>query len=471
VLLKDRAGRRYDSPGRKTRDPVPGNDVTLTIDAELQEIAERGLDEAVTQMRAEGGDVVFLDPNTGELLALASRQAAGGGAPSASTFTDPFEPGSTAKLFTAAALLTRDRVKPTDEVSGENGVWFMPVTSGGKTRRIADAHAVRGELTLARAIQVSSNIAMAKFASRLRPEEQFETLRDFGFGTPTSAEFPGESRGILALPHRWQPMYTRASLAMGYEFAVTPVQLAAAYAAIANDGVLLAPTLVREVRDPAGNLIYRHRPEPVRRVVSPTIAAELRELLREAAGEGGTGELAQLANYSVLGKTGTAVRFVDGRYVHGQYTASFAAIFPADHPQLVVIVKIDNPRGNYYGGLTAAPVTRTMLQQALASRRVAIDRGLLADRDSTVPAAKKTLAAAPAGASPVVITLPYRGPDADARPRPVPDVLGRSTREAALALHRRGFRVTLRGLGRVVRTVPAGGEVARGGSAVLVEAE
>src|SRR6185295_13375475 len=312
VLLKDRAGRRYDSPGRKTRDPVAGNDVTLTLDAELQEIAERGLDDAVAQTQAEGGDVVFLDPNTGELLALASRRAAGGGAPSASTFTDPFEPGSTAKLFTAAALLVHKRVTPGDAVSGENGVWNMPTTATGRTRRIADTHVQRGTLTLARAVQVSSNIAMAKFSSRLRPEEQFEMLRDFGFGTPTTAEFPGESRGILALPHRWQPNYTRASLAMGYEFAVTPVQLAAAYGAIANDGVLLAPTLVLEVRDPAGALLYRHRPEPVRRVVSPEIAAQLREFLREAAGEGGTGERAQLTNYAVLGKTGTAIRFVDG---------------------------------------------------------------------------------------------------------------------------------------------------------------
>jgi cell division protein FtsI (penicillin-binding protein 3) len=471
VLLKDVTGRRYDSPNRKTRDPVPGNDVTLTIDAELQEIAERGLDDAIGQMEAEGGDVVFLDPNSGELLALASRQAAGGGAPSASSFTDPFEPGSTAKLFTAAALLMHDRVGETDAVSGENGVWDMPTTSTGKTRRITDAHAQRRKLTLAQAIQVSSNIAMAKFSSRLRPEEQFEMLRDFGFGTPTGAEFPGESRGILALPHRWQPMYTRASIAMGYEFAITPVQLAAAYASIANDGVLLAPTLVREVRDPSGELLYRHQPEPVRRVVTSEIAARLREFLREAAGTGGTGEQAQLTNYSVLGKTGTAVRFVDGRYVRGQYTASFAAIFPADHPQLVVIVKIDNPRGRYYGGLTAAPVTRTMLQQALASRRVAIDRGRLAARDSVVPERTQRLATGPAGPPPVVVSLPYRPPEQSDAPRPVPDVAGRSIREAALALHRRGFRVSLRGLGRVVRTVPGAGESARPGSAVLVLAE
>ncbi|HEX6617797.1 MAG TPA: penicillin-binding transpeptidase domain-containing protein [Gemmatimonadales bacterium] len=470
VLLKDRAGRRYDSPGRKVRDPVPGNDVTLTIDAELQEIAERGLDDALEQMKAEGGDVVFLDPETGELLALASRRAAGGGAPSASTFTDPFEPGSTAKLFTAAALLMHERVTPEDEVSGENGVWNMPTNSRGRTRRISDAHAEHGGLTLAHAIQVSSNIAMAKFSQRLRPEEQFEMLRDFGFGTPTGAEFPGESRGILAFPDHWQPMYTRASMAMGYEFGVTPVQLAAAYGAIANDGVLLTPTLVREVRSPEGEILYRHRPEPVRRVVTSEVAAKLREFLREAAGAEGTGGRAQLANYSVLGKTGTAVRFVDGHYVHGQYTASFAAIFPADHPQLVVIVKIDDPRGSYYGGLTAAPVTRMMLQQALASRRVAIDRGRLAATEEAPPETRAPVAAAP-GPAPVLVTLPYRAPEADSALRPVPDVAGRSIREAALALHRRGFRVDLRGLGRVARTVPGAGENARPGSPVLVLAE
>src|SRR5919202_5662400 len=168
-------------------------------------------------------------------------------------------------------------------------------------------------------------------------------------------------------------MYTRARVAMGYEFGVTPVQLAAAYGAIANGGILLTPTLVREIHNPAGFPIYRHHAEPVRRVVSTQVAAQLREFLRGAASEGGTGEEAQLVNYTVLGKTGTAVRFENGRYVSGEYTASFAALLPADDPQLVVIVKIDNTHGKYYGGLTAAPVTRTMLQQALASRRLALE--------------------------------------------------------------------------------------------------
>ena len=471
VLLKDRAGRRYDSPSRQVRDPVPGNDVVLTIDAELQEIAERGLADALEEMKAEGGDVVFLDPRTGELLALASRQVVPGAVPRASTFTDPFEPGSTAKLFTAAALLRYGLVDSSDAVFGERGTWAMPVTRGGRVRLIRDVHPHKGNLTLAEAIRTSSNIAMAKFSLRLTPEQQYETLRDFGFGTPTGAEFPSESRGRLAFPHRWQPMYTRASMAMGYELGVTPVQLAAAYAAIASGGVLLAPTLVREVRDPSGEVLFTREPEPVRRVVSPEIAGRLQELLRGAVEEGGTGSEAQLANYTVLGKTGTARRYEGGGYVPGKYTSTFAAIFPADDPQLVVIVKIDNPKGSYYGGRTAAPVTRTMLQQALASRRVAIDRGRLAPGEARVPT---TPVAAPGTAvsKPVTaVSWPYRPAAAESDPVTVPSVVGRSVRDAALALHRRGFRMSLRGMGRVLRTVPEAGETAPREASVTVWAQ
>jgi cell division protein FtsI (penicillin-binding protein 3) len=472
VLLKDRAGRRYDSPSRLVRDPVAGNDVVLTIDAELQEIAERGLADALEAMKAEGGDVVFLDPKTGELLALASRQVHPGSVPRASTFTDPFEPGSTAKLFTAAALLRYGLVDSTDTVFGERGSWNMPVTRSGRVRLIRDVHAHQGSLTLAEAIRTSSNIAMAKFSLRLTPGQQYEALRDFGFGTPTGAEFPSESRGMLASPHRWQPMYTRASLAMGYELGATPVQLAAAYGAIANDGILLAPTLVREVRDPTGLVLFAREPEPVRRVVSPEIARRLQDLLRGAVEEGGTGTEAQLVNYPVLGKTGTARRYENGGYAAGKYTSSFAAIFPADDPQLVVIVKIDNPKGSYYGGRTAAPVTRTMLQQALASRRVAIDRGRLAPADARVtPIVAPGSPVAGASKPVTVVSWPYRRAEGSAEPVAVPSVAGRSVRDAALALHRRGFRMSLRGMGRVVRTAPAEGESAPPGASVTVWAE
>ncbi len=469
VLLKDRSGRRYDSPSRRVREPVAGHDVYLSLDAALQEIAERALADAIDRLKAEAGDVVLLDPRTGELLALASRHT-NAALSRPSPLTDPFEPGSTAKLFTAAALLRGAKVDDDDAVSGENGEWIM-TTARGATRRITDTHKERGTLTLAHAIGVSSNIAMAKFAQRLAPAEQYEALRDFGFGSPTGVEFPSESRGRLARPDRWQPMYTRASMAMGYELGVTPVQLAAAYGAIANDGVLLTPTLLREVRRVDGTLVYRRQPEPVRRAVSPEIAARLREFLGRAVGDGGTGERGQLTNFPLLGKTGTARRFVNGRYVH-EHTASFAALFPADDPQLVVIVKIENPRGEYYGGLTAAPLTKMMLQQALASRRVAIDRSALATAESAqVPAASPPVSAtepARPRSPAAVVAWPRAKPAPSRQPLPVPAVQGTSAREAALALHRLGFRVALRGSGRAVRTAPAAGELATPGSIVIV---
>jgi hypothetical protein len=205
-------------------------------------------------------------------------------------------------------------------------------------------------------------------------------------------------------------------------------------------------------------------------VVTPAVAAQLREFLRGAATEGGTGEEAQLVNYTVLGKTGTAVRFENGRYVHGTYTASFAALFPADDPQLVVIVKIDNPRGKYYGGLTAAPVTRTMLQQALASRRIAIEHTRLPSRDQG--AVQESLSRNPEPTpTRVVLSWPYQVTDTLPRERPIPSVDGRPVREAILALHRSGFRVSLKGLGRVSRTAPTAGETANVGTMVVVWTE
>src|SRR5689334_22825730 len=258
VVLKDRAGREYESPARVIAPPAPGLDVVLTLDAELQEIAQRALDDALRRMDADGGDVVMLDPATGEVLALASRTRDGSARPSA--FTDTFEPGSLAKIFTAASLLSLRRVAPTDRVSGEDGKWRL------RGRTITDEQPLPS-LTLADAIRVSSNIAIAKFAGRLAPEEQYATLRAFGFGAPTGIEFPSEAAGRLRAPSDWTRL-SAASLAMGYELAVTPIQVAVAYGALANDGVLLQPTLIREVRSASGRVRYRHRPEPVRRVVS-----------------------------------------------------------------------------------------------------------------------------------------------------------------------------------------------------------
>ena len=456
VVLKDRGGREYVSPARVIKEPVAGSDIMLTLDAELQEIAQRALDEAVQRTQADGGDVIMLDPSTGEMLAIASRRRDGSVRPS--TFIDTFEPGSIAKIFAAAALLTRDLVRPNEEVSGEGGRYRFA------NRTIVDEEPLPS-LTLADAIRVSSNIAIVKFAARLSRDAQYTTLRDFGFGTPTGIEFPSEAAGRLRPPAEWTRP-SAASLAMGYEFAATPIQIAVAYGALANDGVLLQPALIRQVRRPTGRVAYRHRAEPVRRVVTPAVATALRELLRGVV-ESGTGTGAAMANFPVAAKTGTARRVVHGRYAPGQYTASFVALFPADRPQIVLVVKIDDPRtGSYFAAQAAAPVTRSMLEQALAARDVALDRARLS---TAAPLAPAPGLEGNDGVMPYVVQWPYRPDTVTAHPvRAVPEVSGRSMREAVRALHRRGFRVKLKGWGVALRTAPAAGDSAAAGSVVTL---
>src|SRR2546426_931340 len=370
VVLKDRAGREYESPARVIAQPVAGHDVVLTLDAELQEIAQRALDDALRRMDADGGDVVMLDPATGEVLAIASRQRDGTARPSA--FIDTFEPGSVAKIFAAAALLSLKRVRPSEHVSGEDGTYRLP----GRTITDEDPQPT---LTLADAIRVSSNIAIVKFAARLTPAE------------------------------------------------------------------------------------------PARRTVSPEIAAALRDLLRGVV-ERGTGSEAALTNFPVAAKTGTVRRVVNGHYAPGQYTASFAALFPADKPQLVLIVKIDNPhKGSHFAAQTAAPVTRSMLGQALAARTVALDRARLST--ATPPTAAVPLED-DGGVVPYVVPWPYRPDSAAVRRRQaVPDVTGLRLREAVRALHRRGFRVALKGWGTAEHTWPAAGDSATLGATVTLFAE
>ncbi|HXQ27763.1 MAG TPA: penicillin-binding transpeptidase domain-containing protein [Gemmatimonadales bacterium] len=455
VVLKDREGRQYVSPARVLAQPVSGNDVFLTLDAELQDIAQRALDAALARTQADGGDVIMLDPATGEVLAAASERRDGPERPSA--FTDAFEPGSIVKIFAAAALIERGLVSPTERVSGEGGRWRVG------HRLIVDEEPLDA-LTLADAIRVSSNIAIVQFADRLSPAAQYTTLRDFGFGIPTGVEFPGEAGGRLRLPSLWRGT-SQASLAMGYELAVTPIQVAAAYAALAAGGVLMTPTLIREVRGPDGTALYRHLPEPVRRAVTPAVADSLRALLR-AVVEHGTGTEASLAHFAVAAKTGTARRVVNGRYVPGDYTASFAALFPADHPQLVIVVKIEDPRaGSYFAAETAAPLTRAMLEQALAARDVPLERARLAE----APRALATGADADDGELDVqVVPWPHDSATSVPIEELVPAVAGRDVRAAVRVLRERGFEVVLNGSGTVRRTEPAAGDSARAGTAVTV---
>ena len=495
-LARDKDGRPLESPDGWTDQPKAGSTVVLTINNALQDICERELSIAVDSLRADGGDIVVMNPHTGEILALASNRV-GRTTFSNTAVTEPFEPGSTLKPFVAASLLERGRATPTDVVN----------THGGKLeldgRVISDMHKASA-LSLADVIRYSSNVGIVEFGQRLTPRQKYETFRDLGFGMPLGVPLPAEAPGTLREPKQWSKQ-TPASILMGYEIAVTPLQLVTAYSAIANGGELLEPHLVKEVRSLDGKVIYRAEPRAVRRVMSGEVARTVQQLLLAVVREG-TATKADLASFDVAGKSGTARRTSQNEgYTAGNYTASFVGLFPGNDPQYVVLVKLDSPKGAHYaGGDIAAPVTQIVLRAALAARDAALDRrDLAASEKMTVTqpehrAVERTSSGTPARIAQrdgqrsdrassdsydpngnvagramseetpsYVVELPSSPKSAriGISPRPIPDVRGLSVREAVRSLHAAGFRVRL--LSAPARaTLPVAGTIAPPGTLV-----
>ncbi|HJQ10127.1 MAG TPA: penicillin-binding transpeptidase domain-containing protein [Gemmatimonadaceae bacterium] len=491
-LARDKSGRPLDTPDAWSEDAKPGATVVLTINNTLQDICERQLAIAVDSLHANGGDIVMMNPHTGEILALASRRI-GTSSLANTAVTEPFEPGSTLKPFVAAALLEKGRAKPTDIVSTHNGKLELD------GRVITDMHKA-AQLSLADVIRYSSNIGIVEFGQRLTPRQKYETFRDLGFGMQLGVPLPAESPGTLREPRFWSKQ-TPASILMGYEIAVTPLQLVTAYAAIANGGELMEPHLVKEVRSNAGKVMYKAEPRAIRRVMSGETAHTVQQMMR-AVVEQGTATKADLATFEVAGKSGTARRTSTNLgYTTGNYTASFVGLFPAQDPQYVVLVKLDSPQGAHYaGGDIAAPVTQVVLRAALAARDAALDRQDLAVAEKPPPqdsaaAAGQSVAVERSSANvrrqssqvssatydpnenlgsvadqplpPVVVDLPstLHAAPAPSALRAVPDVRGLSVRAAVKTLHQAGFRVRLVEAPATF-TLPAAGAMAAPGTLV-----
>ncbi len=460
LARQDAIGNTYWLPDGELTAAQPGHDVLLTIDLALQTIAERELDNALARFGASGGDILLLDPRTGELLAAASRHNEG--YLRVPAFTDPYEPGSTLKPFLLANLLADGAASLVEKVDLESGEFR------DGSRLIRDVHSY-DSLTVADVVSHSSNVGAVKLARRLTPGQQYRYLRDFGFGVLTGIEHPAESEGLLRRPGQWSAL-SQASLAMGYEISVTSLQLATAYAALANDGVLMRPRLVKEVRDPSRRAIYEHRPEPIRRVVSARVAREVTGVLTSVVNEG-TGTRAAMVQLAMAGKTGTA-RLVTGGHYEQRYSASFVGFAPADDPRLVILTRLEDPQGSYYGGSVAAPVTQRTLEAALASRGILVDSHL--DVTSVVPASWGTRARPSRETGPFVFTVgdspaPWPAEMADENAeQTLPDLRGLPIRSAVARLHELGLRVELRAQGRVRRHDPVPGRrVKRGATVVL----
>ncbi len=445
-------------------EPTPGADIYLTIDSELQALAESVLEDAISESGAQGGDLLIVKPETGELLAAASRRE--GWIPHLAAATEPYEPGSTLKPFTVAALLSEGYARLEDKVDTGLGTYL----TAGRTVHDTRPH---GRLSLAEVLEVSSNVGMAKFAERLPRGVQYRYLRDFGFGTPTDLDYPSESAGLLRTPSRWSRQ-SSASLAIGYEIAVTPLQLAMAYSTLANGGRLMRPLIVKRADNPDGQSRWTTEPQVIRRVITEEIAEQLRAVLAHAVTQG-TGRTAGVRGISVAGKTGTALRFSSATGYSGEsYTASFVGLIPSDDPELVVLVKLDAPSGAYYGGQTAAPVMRTAVRAALAGSHWSAPP-LLGEPDFPDEKAGVSAGRVSAG-GPYVFALdaPLMRAQEDATifnsklRTVVPDVRGTSIRAAAYRLHDEGWRVVVQGGGRVESMRPSAGSMLERGRVVYI---
>ena len=373
MIMERDARRRWF--GRTGRPPSPGADLMLTLDEAIQYIVERELDAVMSASRARAGAVIVQDPHTGEILALANRPtfnpntyaAAGQDAMRNSAVGGSYEPGSTFKIITMAAAFEEGRATPDEPMDCQMG----SISVAG--HRINDWKAF-GILTVEQAFENSSDVCAIKLAMRVGNEEFYRYIRSFGFGAPSGIELPGEARGMVRPPERWWKASIGA-MAMGQEIGVTSLQMVGAASIIANDGVWVKPSVLRPNRL-ARPVQPVDVPETVaaresRRVVSVQTAARMQRLM-ESVVRTGTGKSAKPSGYSAAGKTGTAQKLdpATGTYSTHDYIASFVGYTPADSPQIAIIVVLDSPRGRYHGGEIAAPVFRSIAEQALAYRNL-----------------------------------------------------------------------------------------------------
>jgi cell division protein FtsI/penicillin-binding protein 2 len=355
---KDRKGNEIVVYRGVEQGPRHGLTVELTVDMGLQAILEDEIGSAWEDLRPAMAVGVMVDPKTGEILAMAARPHFDPNFPgSNSHWTNPatmgvIEPGSTFKIVVASAALSERVVDDKTLIYCENGRFSY----AGRTLR--DVHAY-GRMGVRDILVKSSNIGSAKMGLMLGPDRYYEYVRRFGFGEKTGVDLPGEVPGLLPPPSRWDKL-TITRMPMGHAIAVTPLQLAMAMGVIANGGHLMRPQIVRAVRDPDGNEVFRTRPEVVRRVISGEVARFVGDALCGVTAAGGTARLADVPGFQVAGKTGTAQRLdPDGGYAAGKYVVSFLGYMPAEDPAFVCLVLIDDAtitKGANYGGLVAAPV-------------------------------------------------------------------------------------------------------------------
>lgn len=479
IMQRDGRGRLRPGVNPEREAAQDGRGLELTIDIEFQRVAEEELRRGVLETGAVSGTVVAIEPSTGDILAMASMPSfnpnrldkASPDAIRVRAITDQYEPGSTMKAITAAALLEERKIAPTDQVDGLGGQLQI------HKHVVIDDHPI-GKTTFAIALEQSSNVVFASVAQRLDDRTYYKYVRDFGFGIPSGIDLPGEIRGVLKRPNEFDAT-TKYFMAFGYELSATALQVLNAYATIANGGVMMEPRVVRAIRAPDGDVHRVIQPQRVRRVISESTAETLTKMLVGVV-ENGTGSRARIPGLHIAGKTGTAQQLEDGLYSQKSYTASFVGYYPADEPKVAMIVMLDRPKTSIYGGSTAAPIFRRVVQKTMTmlelddatseviaasaeadtvivpdirglpvmtADTVLLRLGLVIDSktDTGVIAIQKPLAGARVERGTRIKNVPL--PDSSSQH---PYVQGLTLRQAITRLHDAGFEVVVQGRGRVV---------------------
>ncbi|MCZ6701773.1 MAG: penicillin-binding protein [Ignavibacteria bacterium] len=344
--------------------PIPGYNLNLTIDINYQAILEDELKRGNKFYKGESATGIIMDPNTGEILALANVDdydpnyywKFSDSQRKNKAITDTYEPGSTIKAITLAALLDAGKCYENELVNVENGKYKFMNTY------IKDTHK-NNYLTVSGILEESSNIGISKLIQRLDDDTYYKYLRGFGFGTYTSITLPGEVKGILKKPNQWSKL-TKTFMSFGYGVSVTPLQLIMAYSAIVNGGILYEPHILKSKTDKSGVVKYESSPVAVRHVISEETSARVKKVLRSVV-KNGTGNVVDLEAILVGGKTGTSQQIVNGKYSRKKYHASFVGFFPADNPQIVCLVIVNSPQTEKYGGKVAAPIFKKIAERII----------------------------------------------------------------------------------------------------------
>ena len=457
--------------GEKAWDPeVMGNNVVLTLDRTLQYIAEKELARGVEKYNAAGGTALVLQPQTGEILAMAQLPTMdpnrynqfAENARRNRLVTDCLEPGSTYKVFVVASALDANVVKPGDRYNCENGHWQVD----GKDV-IHDVHPY-GCLTVQQVIQKSSNIGAAKIANKIGGARLDQYLREFGFGSKSGICLAGESSGLLRNLGKARSIIDRVTVAFGQGVSVTPLQLTTALAAMGNGGVLMEPHIVKEVVDPHGNKVQEFAPRPVRRVMSERAAQQMLAIMETVTQQGGTAKEAAVPGFTVAGKTGTAQKLVGRAYSHSKFSALFIGMVPADKPVLAIVVIVDEPKGAIFGGVVAAPIFREIAAQSLRvlgyypkqemdKNMPVLVKGATPAKGAKTAKAAPTPVSAPAPLPTLAQLLPFKVKESKEPPTVMPDLRGCTIRQVLDLLKGAGLKYRMEGSGLAVNQEPSPG--------------